>query len=114
MNYGLNQASNTFNLDEQSQKQWSGIEKTAQPISAMGGATSELQMSLEVLAKVAEELRMRLSPVLRSSGPENASKDSGGAPRDVASPLRDQLGKCSMRVGSIRYSLNDILDRLEV
>jgi hypothetical protein len=83
-----------------------------QPISPMGGATAELQASLDVLQKVAEELRMRMSPVLRSCGPDSNTKN--GETIQSSSPLREQLDCCTLRVGGIRNLLNDILDRLEV
>lgn len=82
------------------------------PISPMQGATAELLMSIETLAKVAEDLRMRLNPVLRASGPDGRA--DGESMRGAGSPLRDQLGMSAARVRAIQEILNDILDRAEV
>lgn len=114
MNYANNQAANNLDQFVYSQgKTMPGLDQAPQPKSPMDGATAELQMSLEVLSTVADELRSRLIRVLRPGGTENGCKEQS-APRDVSSPLRDQLGSTVMRVGAIRNTLSDILDRLEV
>lgn len=117
MNYGLNQAINPhvadqFALKQSRNDQLSGMMGQPAPISPMSGATAELLMSIETLAKVAEELRMRLCPVLRASGPDGRA--DGESMRGAGSPLRDQIGMSAARVRGIQEILNDILDRAEV
>lgn len=115
MNYGQNainpHIADQFALKQQAQNSGMlGMQST--PISPMSGAIAELLLSIETLAKVAEELRMRLTPVLRTSGPDGRA--DGESMRGAGSPLRDQLGMSAARVRAIQEILNDILDRAEV
>lgn len=90
-----------------------GYAASPQPVQAINISAAEVHASLEELTKIASELAMRLSSVLRPTGPQQNNSKAEQI-RDACSPMRDMLDNFGRMNRQTRAVLLDIMDRLEV
>ena len=72
-----------------------------------------LSMELEVLAKLAEELRIKLEPVLGCAMPSEASGSPAGA-LPAISPFGESIRSDAARARNIGRELQSLLHRIEI